>query len=474
VVELEPTRVQIERDRDVTSIAIECRLTPETKLVTDYVLVPFEVVVGTARLELEYQYEGQQQPLSRNEIDLGLVDPRGAEFPMFPGFRGWSGNARRGAVLTEQAATPGFFPGSNQPGRWWVLLGLYKLAPEGVTVRVTVRLSPIEGPLPAPAPPPRRDSHALLTSGGRGTERWVAGDLHSHTHHSDAVGSLSDLAAAARQQGLEFLAITEHNTTSHFPHLGGHARPTLLPGEEVTTYYGHMNVWGNQTPLDFRARDVSELRSIIDAAHAQGAVVSASHPTISGMGWGFGYDLPLDCLEVWHGRAGTLNLDTLDIWERLLADGRRVVAVGGSDVHIGKPGSALPGEPTTWIRVSSLNRADVLDALRGGRVVVTAPNGSWLELEAGDGATQWGVGDIAPAKPVRIRASIERGTGCGLRLLSALGELAAVTVDRTPFGFEFDLDLRRHRFVRAELEQPPGPTRAAFPLAVLTNPIWSE
>src|ERR1039458_4499225 len=294
--EIEPSRVYIERERDVTSVAIECDLTSETKRAADYAMVPFEVVPGTARLELEYRYEGQQHPGVRNESDLGLVDPRGAEFPLFPGFRGWSGNARRRAVLTEQSATPGYVPGPIQPGTWWVLLGLYKLDPRGVELMITVRLSAVEGASPAPRPP--EDRQATLAGSGAGQPRWFRGDLHSHTNHSDACGSLAELAAEGRLRGLDFLAVTDHNTISHLPFLGARDGLLLVPGEEVTTYHGHMNVWGNTRLVDFRARTASELRSVIDAAHEQGAIVCASHPNVPGMGWSFGLAGSL-CGQAW-------------------------------------------------------------------------------------------------------------------------------------------------------------------------------
>ncbi len=466
--EIEPSYFRTEREHQVTTVTIACRLTRAMKRLADYALVPFDVAPETSRLEVQYEYAGQQEPLSGNEIDLGLVDPRGPEFPQFLGFRGWSGNARRCAALSEQAATPGYLPGPIRPGGWWALLGLYKLDPEGVEVRLTIRMLPTAGAVPAPpAPPgPAPASEAPATE-----TRWFAGDLHSHTHHSDAPGSVAELATAARQRGLEFLAVTDHNTTSHFPFLAAQEGPTLLPGEEVTSYHGHMNVWGNARLIDFRVRDVSELRSVIDAAHAQGAIVSASHPTISGMDWGFGYDLPLDCIEVWHGRAGVLNSASLAIWERLLAAGRAVVAVGGSDVHIGKPGTA-PGEPTTWIRARSVSPVHVLDALRAGRVVINTRQGPWVELEASDGTNRFGVGDIAPAGPMRLRCLVERGVGCGLRLLSAHRELAAAPVDESPFELELHLDLSRDRFVRAELSRPGASIIPAFPLVAMTNPIW--
>lgn len=460
--EIEPLATGVFRDG--RELSLTCRLPPEIKRQADYVLVPFEAPAGTARLEVQYAYGGQQ---GHSEIDLGLVDPRGAEFPRFPGFRGWSGTARERAVVTAQAATPGYLPGPIQPGRWWVLLGLYRIESGAVEVTLTIRMSPTPGELPAPLPGP-----AALAAPPAGPPRWLPGDLHSHTDHSDAPGSLEELVDAARRRGLEFLAVTDHNTTSHFPYLQGERELTLLAGEEVTTYYGHMNAWGHKTPLDFRVRRASELRAVIDAAHAQGAIVGACHPTIAGMGWNFGYELPLDCLEVWHANSGPLNSVTLEMWDGMLSAGRRVIAVGGSDTHIGKPHTPLPGEPTTWIRAGS--PAHLLEGLRRGRVVVTAHDGPWLELQATDGVRTWQVGDDAPPGPLIVRCVVERGAGSSVRLISSQSELVAAEVDREHFELELPVDLGQARLVRAELIKKGNASwQEAFPFLALTNPIWA-
>ncbi len=306
-----------------------------------------------------------------------------------------------------------------------------------------------------------------------GEPRWYRGDLHSHTHHSDAPGSLQELVAAARQRGLEFLAVTDHNTTSHFPYLAGHDELALLPGEEVTSYHGHMSVWGNSAPLDFRVKDASELRRVIDAAHAQGAIVSAAHPTMTGVEWTFGYELPLDCFEVWHGRAGPLNAVTLEMWDGMLSAGRRVTAVGGSDVHIGKPGSPIVGQPTTWIRAPGRTPAELLDGLRRGRVTVTTHDGPWLELRATDGSRTWEVGDSAPGAQLTVRCMVNGGAGCKLRVISAQQQLADAAVDEDDFELELRVDLGQERLVRAELIDTGNASwQEAFPLLALTNPIW--
>ena len=105
---------------------------------------------------------------------------------------------------------------------------------------------------PAVPRPDRRPSRRLPAVDGM---RWLAGDFHSHTVHSDGVLSVGGLAALAASRGLDFLAVTDHNTTSHHAHLPEAARThgiVLVPGQEVTRDVGHANVFGDVGLVDFR------------------------------------------------------------------------------------------------------------------------------------------------------------------------------------------------------------------------------
>jgi len=424
-------------------------LTPADRERSAFTTVPFEVPAGTSRIEVTYRYEGQGRPGASSVVDLGLIDPRGSAFPQFPGFRGWSGSARTSAVITPEGATPGYLPGPLPPGTWQVLLGLSRVPPEGVEVEVTVDTweetgqppHPLPGP-PRPGPPDR----------GRG---WYAGDLHAHTHHSDAPGSLAELVGAATRAGLDFLAVTDHNTVSHLPHLrAGSDRVLLVPGEEVTTARGHMNVWGLDRLVDFRWQTEAELRAVIEEARAQGCVLSLSHPLIPGMSWALGYDLPVDGLEIWHGPSGERNLETLAIWQELLRSGRRVVGLGGSDHHCGRRERPL-ANPTIWVLADSLTVDGIVEALRAGRVAITTAGTPPPRLVAERDGRYWEVGDTVPrGGPVRVHCP------AGTRLVTALGEVAP----------EAELDLLEHGFVRGELWE--GGRR--WPPIALTNPIWGQ
>jgi predicted metal-dependent phosphoesterase TrpH len=77
--------------------------------------------------------------------------------------------------------------------------------------------------------------------------RWLAADFHAHTVHSDGALGIEELAALAVSRGLDALAVTDHNTTSHhayLPSVGERYAIRLIPGQEITTDRGHANTLG--------------------------------------------------------------------------------------------------------------------------------------------------------------------------------------------------------------------------------------
>jgi hypothetical protein len=166
-----------------------------------------------------------------NVIDLGLFDPRGSQFPGGPGFRGWSGSARSEFFVGSEEATPGYLPGPLPAGRYAVLLGLYRIWPQGADYEIHIEaISAVNQTVASTvasvdASDELARTHSVhmerLNAGTAETRThdqsavWLRGDLQSHTYHSDAKGSPARLVSKARALGLDFLAITDHNTVSH-------------------------------------------------------------------------------------------------------------------------------------------------------------------------------------------------------------------------------------------------------------------
>src|SRR6516165_1165155 len=323
--------------------------------------LPVEVPPGACALRVELAYDH-----SAGVLDLGCLGAAG--------FRGWSGGARRSFVVTSDAATPGYLAGELEPGRWQVMLGLYQVPPGGVAYQLTAEISSRPGelaPTPEPAPPPplpggdRPPARVLPAAAGR---RWLAGDLHTHTVHSDGQQTVAALARYAASLGLDFLAITDHNTVSHHRELPGAAARfgiALLPGQEVTTPGGHAGALGDVGWVDFR-RPADEW-----LAHTRqaGGLLSVNHPIGGQLSWTLPMRERPPLAEVWHwswlDRRWTATLAWWLAWDPA------ATAVGGSDWH--RPGDdAPPGSPTTWVECEGDGPGAVLDGLRRGRTAISA------------------------------------------------------------------------------------------------------
>lgn len=473
------------------ALQLSGHVSPEDMLINDYRYVPFVLPALATWLHVSYRYAATS-PAGANEqavIDLGLFDPRGWEFPGGAGFRGWSGGARSEFTITNTEATPGYLPGPLPPGTYQVILGLYRIPPGGADYWITIQATLAEQPQIS-------DSIAFQVAAVEpeirpGARFWLRGDLQSHTHHSDAHGTPEQLTAKARTLGLDFLAITDHNTISHHAHLAALADDALLliPGQEVTTNYGHMNVWGTSRWCDFRCRSDDEMRAVIALAHANGGVCSINHPKQDGPAWQYSTDLPVDAMEVWQGPWPWRNTESLARWDRLLASGRRLPVVGGSDYHCPageETGFLRLGQPTTWVNVTERSIPAILAAIRAGCTAISAaPDGPRLDLRATTADAVAAMGEtiqIAPGSTLGVEVQIERGAGWTLRLIAdgkiadeTLIEATAATVRHT---------IVAERYIRAELvgdappmiippHAPPNLDLRAWRWA-LTNPIYVE
>jgi hypothetical protein len=470
---------------------ISGRITPADKARSDYFYLSFDLPRPAARLRLRYGYTGamsSDQVEGGSVVDIGLFDPRGAAFPGGVGFRGWSGSRRDAFEVGVRDATPGYLPGPLPAGEYQVILGLYRIHPEGTTYTIEV-----EADWDGDDGEPAVDAGSgEVTDHAPAAERiWLRGDLQSHTEHSDAFGTLEQLVAKARALGLDYLAITDHNTTSHHPHLPRLTGDDLLliAGQESTTYRGHMNIWGTGRWCDFRASDDGAMARIIELAHAHGGLCSINHPKPGGPDWEYDEALPVDAMEVWQGPWPWLNAGTLARWERLLMDGRRLPAVGGSDYHCpsgAETGFLRLGQPTTWVLVEARSMAAILDAIRAGRVSISAaPDGPRLDLRAAVGGRAAGMGEtlsVSQDALLAVEVDIERALGWRLRIVS--DGVVAAEYPITSMAEMIRHEVAAERYVRAEVigDCPPALLPPDAPAGLdlrdwrwaLSNPIYVD
>jgi hypothetical protein len=404
------------------------RFSIDDRIASAWHYLPVEVPSGTAALGVTLSYPRDSGAV----LDLGCFGPLG--------FRGWSGGARDSFLVSELGATPGYLAGPVNPGLWQVVIGLHLVPADGVPFTVTAepvsagsasiggRLASFHAlPEPELPPPAQRPARRSLPSAAGLT--WLAGDLHAHTFHSDGVLSVAELALFAVERGLDFVAVTDHNTVSHHAALGplsSRYGVTLLPGQEVTTGFGHAGVLGDTGWIDFREPAASWL----SAAESRGGLMSVNHPFAGASSWLHPMPRRPPLLEVWHWSwldpSWTTPLSWWQAWDPA------AIPVGGSDWH--RPGSDAPlGTPTTWVACSDASVPSVLDGLRAGRVAISASRDGAVLLRDADSLVAAGadglvlIGADGPCQ--RISGDLVRLPGAPgyHRLVTPAGATVALT-----------------------------------------------
>jgi hypothetical protein len=198
--------------------------------------------------------------------------------------------------------------------------------------------------------------------------------------HSDGGLTVPELALLAAGNGLDFLAITDHNTISHHAELAAASSRygiVLLPGQEVTTDGGHAGALGDIGWVDFREPPDAWL------AHTEryGGLLSVNHPIGGELSWILPMTGRPPLAEIWHWSWLDLRWTMPLAW--WLAWDPGAVPVGGSDWHRPSDLSA-PGTPTTWVECEAADPAAVLAGLRAGRVAISAHRDGPVLLRCGD------------------------------------------------------------------------------------------
>ena len=473
-------------------------------------LVPFEVPPGTTRISVDFDYTTRE---ARTTIDLGIAGP--------DGFRGWSGGNKRSFTLSAMDATPSYLPGAIQPGQWNLLLGIPNIR-QSTQAEYTahVRLEHDDSRSAADSAP--RAGPVLRSQPG-----WYRGDLHMHTAHSDG-SCLSQLqqrvpcpvfltAKTASERGLDFIAITDHNTVSQAdairelqPYFD---RLLLIPGREITTFEGHANLFGTLAPLDFRVGNeaLPDWNALLAQIAPTGGVISINHPirpsgeSCMGCGWTPRSRVDyarVQAVEVVNGLDADTAFSGIGFWQQLLNQGYRLTAVGGSDNHdalrpaanveaLRQPGDALSpspetlaklkansgviGTPTTVIYADELSTAGIVAAIRRGRVCidVAGTRDRLLDISATDGSQIAHMGDTLKAARganVHFEGAV-RGVAHGEiepvidgQPLTGLKK-PGITAESSTFSFSWRADGKPH-WIRVDVRDATGH------LVLVGNPVY--
>lgn len=389
------------------------------------------VPAGSARLACRLTFAPARVNGIRNLVTLSLFEPDGSP-------RGAAHRHEPAQVVEvgEDGATPGFVAGPLPPGEWTVAIDVHCVMPSDVGgVRYTLDV----------AASPRGDAAAAVThvqdsspteTGSIDGPRWLKGDLHVHSDHSDGRWGIAAIVDHARAAALDFVALTDHNTHTGTAPLQAALRaqglPTIvIPGLELTTYSGHANVLGLEGWTDWRTRppgatangghDVLDgtspepvsgagivangegdlaidlvayhpaatMESVARGVQGRGGLFVVNHPrspgypACTGCRWDFD-DAPAyaDAIEVMNGPwPRRQNDEAVALWDRWLAAGWRVPATAGTDAHEAPLHADRVGYTWAW---SIPGVASILQAVGSGRTFLSrGPHLSWEAPSAG-------------------------------------------------------------------------------------------
>ena len=344
---------------------------------------------------------------------------------------------------------------------------------------------------------------------------WVSADLHAHASPSiDGECTVEERLVTVAANEVQLHVATDHDHIADYRPLvesmGLDPWLVTVPGGEVSTNLrGHFNVyplepelgepnggaprwweWQIDTPTLF-----DTLRDLLGPDF----LLQVNHPLDNGMFVHAGYDAAtgepahedyyspdFDTFELLN--SGGFE-ETVELREDLCAhldQGLRPVAVGVSDTHTRLPG---PGHGRTYVQadVDQPDQEDVeaiMDALAGGRAVVSS--GPLVLLEASSGDSTAGLGDTLVAEQLSLSIEVQAPSWIPIEQVRLYGAgcelLQAWTVDpeaaSAPLWFSEDVEVQPvedgYYFVEVEALVDMAPAWPGGHPYALTNPIFVE
>jgi hypothetical protein len=337
----------------------------------------FTVPEGVTRLSVKLSFV---KTVDAFQLYVSLHDPAG-HFRGHVQCPGPGGPRTQTLWIAVDGASPGSLAGPIPPGVWRAQIDLDRHK-QGGDYRLAVEADHTPAaPLPVGTYPP---VPVVNPAGG-----WYRGELHAHSEESDGRHPVATVVDAAVAEGLDFLALTDHFTVSQWQKLAQHLdKPiALLRACEITSHHGHANLQGIRQWTDvYVDRPDWSMNDAARAVHAQGGLFCVNHPFSGDMAWrDFAFDWSLaDLIEIHHQHERSNNDAMVGLWDRLLAQGYRIVGVGGTDAHNPLSDFERFGQLVTWVDAPELSEPGIIAGLRRGRVY--ASRGPELRFRAHDAA----------------------------------------------------------------------------------------
>ena len=215
---------------------------------------------------------------------------------------------------------------------------------------------------------------------------WFKGNLHTHSNESDGDSSPRKVVEWYRDNGYDWLALTDHNVrTVLSPEDTPEKSPLVLTGEEVTVHMPN-----SDKVVVVQAIDISKVVDPINAgdvfstvqANVDAIVAAGGLPCLMVL-----YDQPNFRPESIHEISGTRLLEIYNvkgnmevygdpsdpshekIWDLMLSSGKVVYGVAVDDAHHFNefgPDNVNPGGAWVMLRAQELSKTNIISSLSLG------------------------------------------------------------------------------------------------------------
>jgi hypothetical protein len=306
------------------------------------------------------------------------------------------------------------------------------------------------------------------------TSDWYSADLHHHADQAEGVTPPADLARSQLAAGLDFLFVSDHDSTAnHAPlqRIADRRGVPFIPSLELSASWGHFNAWpltpGQKLAIDTSTATIDQ---VFAEARRQGAIViQSNHPFIP-----YGYLESLRAGVVPGGFNPAFELVEINsdvpfddqvlaaAWQFWNA-GHRYYLSGGTDVHdVWNHESGrvrlfahVPGAPTP---------AGFAEAAKAGHAYVSYGPLIFPSVVFGDELK------VKPGAPYTLAFRFQSVAGLKRVELVRAGAVARVqNYDAAPRETTVTFDLRDDQRTWYALVVEDAAGRRAY-----TNPIWVD
>ena len=264
---------------------------------------------------------------------------------------------------------------------------------------------------------------------------WYRFANHTHSEYShDSETPVGLLIWSAGSHGAKSISITDHRTMEacldpHFQTIYG---CTPICGEEWGGGSGHAGLINMEYGDPMEGWTVEEM---IPEALSRGATIIVNHPFDTGTPWPHAPFLHegIRGIEIWNGPWVWIdNQSAVNWWQDVMAEGRMVFGIGGSDVHYYPLNPLLP---CNYVLSASSEPDDIQAGVDAGRISISMNEKKttcfmWCDSDL-NGSYETVLGDniaVQAQKKIRFKIEIFLGEGLKLNLHTSQGNFHSRTV----------------------------------------------